>query len=286
MSLELNHGSARVLADYHALSFAFINICYNAKEAMPNGGMLSIRTRQVTKTIESEEVQFVAFEFRDTGCGISKEQLALVREPFFTTHDAAGMGLTITDEIIAAHGGELDIESVPGEGTSVMVWIPVKLIVSDTTNKRKSLKRAEINEQRGMKKQVIMVVDDEADLREMAKTILENRGYDVLVAGSGDMAVEVFKENASVINLVILDMIMPGMDGAKVYRELKSLSHNSKFILTSGYINDSPFQEIIDREEEIFVPKPWDLPHLISEAQRVLNIDVRWNKKANNNGQK
>ena len=118
-----------------------------------------------------------------------------------------------------------------------------------------------------------MVVDDEADLRDMAKTILERKGYQVLVAGSGHTAVEVFKENADRIKLVILDMIMPGMDGAKVYQHLKSLRHDSKFILTSGYVNDSPFQEIIDREEEVFVPKPWDLPHLIRETQRVLSFN-------------
>ena len=268
LNVELQHGSARIMADVYALTFAFINICYNAKHAMPNGGSLTIRTGQDAATIDHQDVEYVTFEFRDTGCGIPEENLKHIREPFFSTRGASGMGLTIADEIIKEHDGKLKIHSTPGEGTRVMVWIPVKMPLPET-KAMPELKKAD-SAKEDTRKQVIMVVDDEADLREMAKTILERRGYDVLVAGSGDTAVQVFKENLDDINLVILDMIMPGMDGAKVYEQLKSLSHNSKFILTSGYVNDSPFQEIIDKEEEIFVPKPWDLPHLISEAQRVL----------------
>jgi len=268
LNLELQHDSARIIVDIYALSFAFINICHNAKAAMPNGGSLTIRTGKDAATIENKDVEYVTFEFQDTGCGIKKEHLPHITEPFFTTRNAPGMGLTIADEIIKDHDGKLKIHSIPGKGTRVMVWIPVKMPLSEL-NTVAAVKR-EAQMRQSSQKQTIMVVDDEADLREMAKTILEKRGYDVLVAGSGHTAVQVFKENLARINLVILDMIMPGMDGAKVYRRLKALSQNSKFILTSGYVNDSPFQEIIDKEEEIFVPKPWDLPHLISEAQRVL----------------
>ena len=268
LNVELQHGSARIMADVYALTFAFINICYNAKHAMPNGGSLTIRTGQDAATVDHHDVEYVTFEFRDTGCGIPADNLPHIKKPFFSTRGAPGMGLTIADEIISEHGGKLNIHSTPGKGTRVMVWIPVKMPLPET-KALPELGQSDLEKQ-SKKKQVIMVVDDEADLREMAKTILERRGYSVLVAGSGDTAVQVFKENLKDINLVILDMIMPGMDGAKVYEELKSLSHNSKFILTSGYVNDSPFQEIIDKEEEIFVPKPWDLPRLINEAQRVL----------------
>jgi CheY-like chemotaxis protein len=92
----------------------------------------------------------------------------------------------------------------------------------------------------------------------------------VLLAGDGKKAVKVFRQNADEIALVILDLILPGMDGADVYKHLKTIDTNSKIILTSGYINNSPFQEIIDRGEDTFIPKPWDLPHLINETRRVL----------------
>jgi signal transduction histidine kinase/CheY-like chemotaxis protein len=252
LNIALQHGSAKIMVDVYALSFAFLNICDNAKDAMPHGGSLTIRTGLDAATTDDAHVDYVTCEFQDSGCGIEEEHMPQVTEPFFSTKDAPGMGLTIAQDIVRDHGGRLSIKSTPGKGTNVMVWIPVKVSAADievTASPQPNSRVAEAGDKR-----VIMVVDDEADLREMAKTILEHRGYRVLVAGSGHAAVEVFKEHADEIELIILDMIMPGMDGAEVYRHLRCLSQQPRFILTSGYVNDSPFQEIIDRGEERFVP--------------------------------
>ncbi len=116
----------------------------------------------------------------------------------------------------------------------------------------------------------ILLVDDEEDLREMAKRILERRGFKVVIAGSGETAIDVFEKHADQIKLVILDMILPEGDGKKVYNKIKELKHDSKIILTSGYIHDAPFQKLIENNRENFLPKPWDLPDLIQEAERVL----------------
>ncbi len=118
--------------------------------------------------------------------------------------------------------------------------------------------------------ELIMVVDDEEDLREMAKRILEKRGFKVVIAGSGETAIKVFEEHANEIRLVILDMILPEGDGTKVYKKIKELRKDSKFILTSGYIHNAPFQELIENNQENFLPKPWDITELIEEAERVL----------------
>jgi len=105
----------------------------------------------------------------------------------------------------------------------------------------------------------------------MAKRILERKGFKVLLAGTGQSAIKVFEQNPDKIQLIILDMILPGMDGTQVYKKLKAMHAKSKIILTSGYINDSSFEKIIDNEADCFLPKPWDLPELLTKARQAIN---------------
>ena len=260
ISTQFNHGSARLLVDLAAIYQILLNICRNCKDAMPDGGELTIRTEL--------EDQFVIFEISDTGFGIDSNDLPHIFEPFFSRKEsgfATGMGLSVAEAIAKDHQGKIVAESEIGKGTVFRVFLPTvqasgKLIKS--ADNQDKFKKAD--------GELILVVDDEEDLCEMAKRILEKRGFKVVIAGSGETAIEVFENHADEVKLVILDMILPDGDGTKVYKKIKELSKNSKFILTSGYIHDPPFQELIENNQEIFLPKPWDIPELIQEAERML----------------
>ncbi len=257
---QCNHDSARLSVDLAAIYQTLLNICRNCKNAMPEGGELTIRTKL--------KGQFVTFEISDTGIGINSNDLPHIFEPFFSKKEsgfASGMGLAIAKAIVKDHQGEIVAESEVGKGTVLRVFLPVvppsgKPITA--TERQDTFTKAD--------GELIMVVDDEEDLCEMAKRILEKRGFKVVTAGSGETAIEVFENHADEIKLVILDMILPDGDGTKVYKKIKELNPNSKIILTSGYIHNAPFQELIDSNKEKFLPKPWDLPELIQEAERVL----------------
>jgi CheY-like chemotaxis protein len=212
--------------------------------------------------------QFVTFEISDTGFGIDSNDLPHIFEPFFSRKEsgfASGMGLAVAEAIVKDNQGRIVAESEVGKGTVFRVFLP-------TAEPSVKLTKSADNQDKFMKAdgELIMVVDDEEDLREMAKRIFEKRGFKVVIAGSGETAIEVFEKHANEIKLVILDMILPEGDGTKVYKKIKELRKDSKIILTSGYIHNAPFQELIENNQENFLPKPWDITELIEEAERVL----------------
>jgi len=260
ITTQFNHGSARLFVDLAAIYQIFLNICRNCKDAMPEGGELAMRTEL--------KDQFVTFEISDTGFGIDSNDLPHIFEPFFSRKEsgfASGMGLAVAEAIVKDNQGRIVAESEVGKGTVFRVFLP-------TAKPSVKLTKSADNQDKFMKAdgELIMVVDDEEDLREMAKRILEKRGFKVVIAGSGETAIKVFEKHANEIKLVILDMILPEGDGTKVYKKIKELRKDSKIILTSGYIHNAPFQELIENNQENFLPKPWDITELIEEAERVL----------------
>ncbi len=260
ITTQFNHGSARLFVDLAAIYQILLNICRNCKDAMPEGGELAMRTEL--------KDQFVTFEISDTGFGIDSNDLPHIFEPFFSRKEsgfASGMGLAVAEAIVKDNQGRIVAESEVGKGTVFRVFLP-------TAKPSVKLTKSADNQDKFMKAdgELIMVVDDEEDLREMAKRIFEKRGFKVVIAGSGETAIKVFEKHANEIKLVILDMILPEGDGTKVYKKIKELSKDSKIILTSGYIHNAPFQELIENNQENFLPKPWDITELIEEAERVL----------------
>lgn len=266
---KCDHEKARVTIDFASICQALLNICLNAKEAMPTGGTLKIETRLTSELTDKneEEIDYVIFKISDTGGGIPEELLTRIFKPFFSTKEdtmASGLGLTIAEGVVREHGGEIAVRPGEKKGTIFEIQLPYKQASYIPENKH--IPRPAEN-----KEQVIMVVDDEEDLRYMAKMILEKKGFSVLLAESGENAIELFKEKHDSIDLVILDMIMPGIDGAKVYHALRNISSSSKLILTSGYVHNAPFQDIVESGDVTFIPKPWDLPEFLKEAEKTLS---------------
>ncbi len=274
ISSEFNHQTHNILADFSQMCQVLINVCMNAKEAMPDGGKLCIQT-YVAANEEIEDfpefdrkAEYIVINIKDNGTGIKKEHLPHIFKPYFSTKESSlgnGFGLTIVEGIVKDHHGVLKVSSEPGKGTSVKIYLPttrVSAIIKKAPVRRKCVQG---------KGEVILVVDDEIDIREMTKKILEKKGFKVLLADSGHNAIKIYEENAKAIQLVILDLILPGIDGTEVYNKLKNTSTKPKFILTSGYTKILQNREIMKKSStDCFLPKPWELPTLIKEVKRLL----------------
>ncbi len=270
---SLRHGKARICVDATALCHALLNLCINAREAMPQGGKLKLSTEAETSTQTSDarfETASLIFRVSDTGCGIAAGNLERIFEPFFSTKQedlASGLGLSIARSLIQDQEGRIEVSSSEGQNTIFSIWIPAVApltahVVPDASE--------DATEATGGG-QLIMVVDDEEDLRHMARQILEKKGYRVVVADCGQSAIRILEDRGNDIALIILDMNMPGDDGTRVYEALQSLDSTAKVIITSGYTHNSPYQSLIDSCGAPFIAKPWDLPDLLDETRRVLN---------------
>lgn len=258
------HGKAKIYADVSSLTQALLNICTNAVEAMPRGGELAISTQ-----VRSGKERSVIFTVSDTGPGIAREDLPHVFQPFFTTKNlSCGMGLPLAEALVKYQQGTIEVKSEYGTGAQFKVFLPV----ADASNLTPDLFKRRDEELNNGAEKYILIIDDEAELREMAKKIFEKKGFRVLLAENGESAIRIFKQNSHKIRLVILDMVLPGIDGAEVYKNLKELCAELKIILTSGYIKNTAFEQILAAGDEVFLPKPWDLPELINEAEKILHL--------------
>jgi len=268
VTVEYAHDGGRVNVDVAAVCHALLNISINSLQAMAGEGELKLRTLLITEAeTEQEHGQYLLIELSDSGPGIDESDQQRIFEPFFTTRTSqrsAGLGLPIARNIIHEHGGRIDCRSGSDIGTTFAVFLPVTERVMFRSDQTDTVQAA------APEREMILIVDDEYDLRLLAKRLLEKRGHRVVLADSGQSAIEVFRENADEIGVVILDMIMPGVDGKAVYERLKSIRKKARFILTSGHPNTKGFQEILDRGQDLFVPKPWDLPRLLDEAEKAL----------------
>lgn len=273
--VRFSHEGKRIVGDPMLLTQALLNIALNAREAMPHDGILTFET-ELTYVEEEAQEHGALYEARpymvltvaDTGAGMTPECLAKACQPFFTKKDSphhSGLGLTLAEAIVREHGGKLTIDSKEGEGTRTSLCLPA---ADDSIKVIDAEDREQTPTGRG---ETIMVVDDEEDLREMAKRIFEKKGFRVLLAADGDAAIRLLKKHRDTVNLIILDLILPGKDGTHVYRKLRERSKDAKIILTSGYTRDVAIQNLIENEAEAFIPKPWEIPALLKETCRVLD---------------
>jgi CheY-like chemotaxis protein len=263
--IEINHSSLRIVGNVPNLSFALLNICHNARQARSK----SVRITTEAWEAKSDGSMKLIITIRDDGCGIKKADLPRVFEPYFSTRDLPGMGLTIAREIISAHGGDIHIDSKENEGTTVVISLPAHQAAgkSNHVNSANAVKGAK------PEGRTILVVDDNDDLRDMTKILLERRGFRVVAAEDWKKARSLFDSNLDGIDLVILDLLMPGGSVKDFYEHIKQSNSGSKVILTSGATQDAPLQEVIDSGSEVFLPKPWDVSQLLDETYRVLGTD-------------
>ena len=254
IAVELNDRD-RVSADATLLNQALMNLCLNARDAMPEGGRLSIRTETVTVATEAAATNpdarpgsFVRLTVEDTGSGMPAEVRARVFEPFFTTKPVGhgtGLGLAMVHGIVRQHHGWLACDSAPGRGTRFEVYLPVagppaggSVGVRRVATERRLPADTTMPPPGGAGSHTILLVDDEELIRELGRSVLESAGYRVLEAGDGADAIEVFRREHEGITLVVLDLMMPRVSGRDTFHAMTAIAPDVRVLFSSGYSTD------------------------------------------------
>jgi two-component system, cell cycle sensor histidine kinase and response regulator CckA len=287
IQLRIAHGSSfgMVRVDPGQFDQVIINLAVNARDAMTGGGTLTIETSDVE--IE-EAVQrghdvmpagaYVRIDVVDTGSGIAKEYMAHIFEPFFSTKEVGagtGLGLSTVYGIVRQTGGFIFVDSAPGQGTTFSIFLPheeEEAEAADAAQPEKPLPPA----QRDLLETdltgvgTVVLVEDEDPVRMFSARALRNKGYNVLEACDGENALEVINGNGGAIDLVISDVVMPGMDGHTLAQMVRGELPDVKIILMSGYAEDALSDEIARDPTIHFLPKPFSLKGLAGKVKEVM----------------
>jgi two-component system cell cycle sensor histidine kinase/response regulator CckA len=264
-----------VKADKTQIDNVIINLCVNARDAMPGGGKLTLRTRNVTER-EAQKMEhagftpgeYVLIEVEDSGTGMSPEVMAKIFEPFFTTKaigKGTGLGLASVYGIVKQSGGFILPESEVGKGTTFRVYLP-RYIPEDDEIEAASPAAKQATRLEGKSVDLtgtgcVLLVEDEVDVRQFAVRALRLQGYKVLEASDGLEALEIMKANEGQVDIVVSDVVMPEMDGPTLFKELRKDNPSIKVIFVSGYPNEA-FRESLGSDDFAFLPKPFSLPQL------------------------
>jgi CheY-like chemotaxis protein len=250
-----------MLADSSQLQQIVLNLCVNARDAMPDGGLLRVSTRLLGPE-GADRVQVVV---EDTGVGMDARTLGRLFEPFFSTKGEAGtgLGLSVVHGIVKALGGDVGVKSSPGRGARFDVVLPCRWADESLVDRRVE----EASRGRG---ELILLVDDEKVLRDLGKEILEGQGYRVAAVASGEEALD-YLEDAREVSLVILDVVMPGLGGSETYRRLRSRDASLPVLFSSGLTAGESVRDLLEEGGAGFIAKPYgigDLTRAVSSALR------------------
>lgn len=282
VELDVVHGRDlwSVKVDHHQFDQVIINLAVNARDAMSEGGSLTLRTENITERQSLNEAErglpageYVMMEVLDTGSGMPQEVIDKIFEPFFTTKDigkGTGLGLSMVYGIVKQTDGFIYVDSEPGEGTSFKIYLPRHIQVEgEEVLEINGPVVAEVPKDLTGSETVLLVEDEEA-VRSFAVRALSTRGYNVLEASSGLHALDVVAEHEGRIDLVISDVMMPEMDGPTMLSNLRERLPNVKVIFISGYAEDA-FEKNLDKGESFhFLPKPFSLKQLAATVKDVL----------------
>ncbi len=279
VNLKLEDGVPAVVGDPSQIHQVVMNLCVNARDAMPDGGRLTLASgsRYVanppgTADKPLQEGTYTFIQVQDTGIGMSPETKRKIFEPFFTTKadKGTGLGLAMVYGVVQNHGGFIDAQSDPGVGSTFTIYLPVATEV-DTKNEA----MVEINNAFSTETGLILFVDDEADNRSLAKEILGIHGIDVIVAADGLEALELYRKHLDRIDGVVLDMIMPKMDGNEVFLELREMDDKVNVMLISGYSNDGEIKKLTEENNLLFLRKPFKIDEMVQKVQELISRGKR-----------
>ena len=258
--------------DPNQIEQVLLNLYINAWQAMPSGGDLYVETSNVTIDTDNSlgyQIQpgrYVKISVTDTGIGMDEKTLGRIFEPFFTTKEkqrGVGLGLASVYGIVKNHGGTVEVFSEEGKGSTFNVYLPV-------SNKKMEEKGA-FSEKIIEGSEKILLIDDEGEVLDVGRRMLEKMGYSVVTANSGEKGVQLYEKLATDIDLVILDMIMPGMGGGETFDSLRLINSSVKVLLSSGYSVESQAQNILERGCNGFIQKPFRIEDLSLMIRKVLD---------------
>jgi CheY-like chemotaxis protein len=261
-----------VEVDRGQINQVLLNLYVNAWQAMPGGGELFIATENLDLTKSEDQMlnllpgRYVQVAVSDTGVGMDEKVMRRIFEPFFTTREmgrGTGLGLASAYGIIKNHSGLITVSSVKGEGSVFTIYLPAshRAIAKETPLPERSQKGAG----------TLMLVDDEQMILDVGAAMLKKLGYTVHIADSGQAALALYQDQGHAIDLVVLDMVMPGMGGGEVFDRLKAMDPEVKVVLSSGYSIDGQASEIMARGCAGFIQKPFNLSQLSEKVTAALS---------------
>jgi PAS domain S-box-containing protein len=260
------------VVDQGQIEQVLLNLYINAWQSMPGGGILYVQTENVildencTESLEIKQGNYVKISVADTGVGMDAATRKRIFDPFFTTKEMSrgtGLGLSSVYGIIKNHGGFIDVKSVKGEGAVFDIYLPASEgeVIKKKAKEQQVLKGSE----------TVLLVDDEDIIIDVGKELLAILGYTALIARNGTDAIKICQENQDHIDMVILDMIMPEMDGGETYDKLKKVNPDLKVLLSSGYSIHGQAAEILERGCDGFIQKPFDIENISQKIREVLD---------------
>jgi len=273
--LDLSPELWMVSGDSTQLHQVLMNLCVNARDAMPNGGTLTITAENLLidenyarMNLDAKVGPYIVTSVCDTGIGIPEEILDRIFEPFFTTKavgQGTGLGLSTVLGIVKSHGGFVSVQSQVGNGTCFKVYLPA---IGET----ETFSPEEITLQAGHG-ELILIVDDEPSIQEITRTSLETHHYKTLIASDGIEAIAQYAKNANKISVVLMDIMLPSLDGVTAIRTLQKINPQVKVIATSGLMPKDKLAEIMKMGVKKFLSKPYTVNELLLSLQEILSED-------------
>ncbi|MGD9826773.1 response regulator [Desulfobacter sp.] len=275
---ELDKELWPIMVDEIQIKQVLMNLFVNAWHAMPRGGRIVVKSQNMVMDIQQAQNvgldqagDYIRVCVEDTGTGMDKETLSRIFDPFFTTKArgrGTGLGLSTAYGIIKAHKGTFHVESSPGKGSVFMFFLPA---AQDRASQDDFRPLVENKGRLILGKGRVLLVDDEKGVIEVCKDMLETLGYDVLVAGTGAQAVSVVQNDVKGIDLMILDVVMPGMDGFETYEAVRQLNPDIRVLVCTGLSQKEELRQMIANGCRDFLLKPFDIAKLSEKIESVFS---------------
>jgi CheY-like chemotaxis protein len=263
-----------VSADSVQIDQVIMNLCINARDAMPNGGRLTIETHNVEVgedicrlSSNARPGKYVLLTVSDTGIGMEPTTLEHIFEPFFTTKElgrGTGLGLSTVYGVVKQHDGVITVDSEPGQGTTFRIYLPALTGAAEP-------REIERRERGRAGTETVLLAEDHHGLREAAHEMLEVLGYKVVLAFDGAMAVQRFQENLESIDIVVLDVVMPGLSGPEAYSQMAANRPNLGVVFTTGHTSEVGILSAMMERGALVLQKPYDSASLSQMIRDVLD---------------
>jgi CheY-like chemotaxis protein len=272
MNMIISPGLPKIRADITQINQVLLNLVVNARDAMSEGGRLTVET--YAKQINQEYASFypdlapgdyVVLSVTDTGSGIPRNILNKIYEPFFTTKKGgSGLGLSVVYGIVKQHKGFINVYSEPGKGTTFKVYIPS---IDDAGEEGEDI--AERTARGG--DETLLIVEDDEDMRKILSEILKALGYDIIIASDGEEGLDIFVQRHDEIDFVILDVVMPKLSGREVYEEMKKIKADLTCLFVTGYSLNGSHTDFIIKEGIEVLQKPYSFEDIAMKIREALD---------------
>ncbi len=281
ISQDFETGLHLVDADQSQLEQVFLNLLINASQAMPGPGKMAVTTQNIFidgghhYPFEVQPGRYIKVTIKDTGIGMDMEIQKKIFDPFFSTKDVddkkgRGLGLSTVFGIVKNHRGFITVESEKGKGSSFHICLPASNNIEVKPMKEESRPFAQM--QKGS--ETILLVDDEEEIINVGRNFLDKLGYKPLIARNGLEAVEIFRAYKDQISLVVLDLIMPKMDGKQAFLEIKEIKADAKILISTGYAVDDKIEGFLNQGCHGFIQKPFSLNEFARAVRKILDKAV------------